>query len=137
MLVEGGVAIIPAFSIRMSRREVWEVIRRAHSWTDFRDDMSHLKKVRFALGVVARMEDMSLVALCSLRPLKKMCAGSCFARAAMEPAPRPAVPVGTVSGRLGLIELRWYLPPVMKTTLPAKFGMSVSGLKVLAAIASV
>jgi hypothetical protein len=97
--------MMPAFSMRMSRREVWDVIRRAHSWTDFRDEMSHLKKVRFALGVVARMEEMSLVALCSLRPLKKMCAGSCFARAAMEPAPRPAVPVGIVSGRLGLIEL--------------------------------
>jgi hypothetical protein len=40
------------------------------------------------------------VALFSLRPLKKMCAGSCFARAAMEPAPRPAVPVGVLSGRL-------------------------------------
>jgi hypothetical protein len=96
---------MPAFSMKMSRRSVWEVIRRAHSWTDFRDEMSHLKKVRFALGVVVRMDEMSLVALFSLRPLKKMCAGSCFARAAMEPAPRPAVPVGVVSGRSGLIGL--------------------------------
>jgi hypothetical protein len=92
--------MMPAFSIRMSRREVWEVRRRAHSWTEARDEMSHLKKVRFALGMVAWMEEMSFVALCSLRPLKKICAGSCFARAAMEPAPRPAVPVGVVSGTL-------------------------------------
>ena len=128
---------MPAFSIRMSRREVWEVSRRAHSWTEAREDMSHLKKVRFALGMVARMEEMSFVALFSLRPLKKMCAGSCFARAAMEPAPRPAVPVGVVGGRLVLIELYWCLPPVMKMTLPARLGMSVSGLNALEVIASV
>ena len=137
MLVEGGVAIIPAFSIRMSRREVWEVIRRAHSWTDFRDDMSHLKKVRFASGVVARMDEMSLVALFSLRPLKKMCAGSCFARAAIEPAPKPAVPVEIVSERLGLFGWYYHFPPVMKMTLPARLGMSVSGLKALEVIASI
>jgi hypothetical protein len=65
-----------------------------------------------------------------------MCAGSCFARAAMEPAPRPAVPVCVVSGRLVLIDLHWCLPPVMKMTLPARLGISVSGLNVLEAIAS-
>ena len=92
---------MPAFSIKMSRRVVWEARRRAHSWTDAREEMSHLRKVRFALGVVERMEEMRFVALFSLRPLKKMCAGSCFARAAIEPAPRPAVPEGGVSGETG------------------------------------
>ena len=73
---------------------------RAHSWTEAKEEMSHLRKVSFAFGAAARTDEMILLALFSLRPLKKMYAGSCFARAVMEPAPRPAVPVVAVSERL-------------------------------------
>jgi hypothetical protein len=83
---------MPAFSIKMSRRSTVEMRSRAHAWTEAREEMSQRRKVTLTPGLAARMAEPRDSALFSLRPLKMTCAGLCFARAPMEPAPRPAVP---------------------------------------------
>lgn len=84
--------MMPALSIRMSRRSVVAMISCAHSWTDDREEMSQRRKVIFTPGLAARIAEARDSAVCSLRPLKMMCAGLCFASAPTEPAPSPAVP---------------------------------------------
>lgn len=76
----------------MSRRSVdaWSVF--AHACTEENEEISHRTKAISTPGEVFRMFAMSASADFWLRPLKKIFCGLCFAKASIEPAPRPAVP---------------------------------------------
>lgn len=93
----------------MSSRSVAAFSSFAQACTEDSEEMSHLRKLSLTFGDALATLVLSASALRSFRPLKMICAGSCLASSAMEPAPSPAVPmIGNVrrrdGGRLGYLE---------------------------------
>lgn len=90
-----GDAMIPALHMRMSSRS-WANRCKA-ALTVESEPMSIWRKVRGTDGLVLATSEMTVWAAVALRPVKYICAGSCFASASTDSLPRPAVPA--VEGR--------------------------------------
>ena len=88
---------MPALQSKISRREDWVTKLRAADCTDASEARSHSRKVIFGAERVADLAavfavEMTVSAALVLRPVKKMCAGWCLAKAMTLSLPRPPVP---------------------------------------------
>lgn len=94
-----------------------------------KDARSHDRNVNlvFASACSELKEEMISSAREVDRPVKKMCAGLCLARVRMVSFPRPAVPSCCISWVT--YRTKSEVPPVSRTTLPARSGISVLRLK--------
>jgi len=116
--------------IRMSSRfeRAWKSF--AACLTEVKDDRSSSRKVRFAFGTAMTISAIADSALDRVRAARYISLGSCLASCRMVSFPSPAFPGVHVHQSLSYERLFPYiLPPVTRTILPTRVGISSLGSK--------